>query len=296
VHRIQQTYNFIRQHPLGRRHTLRAVRNWIGWQLRSRLTPGPHIVPFVGATRLAVKRGMHGATGNIYCGLHEFEDMAFVMHLLREDDLFVDVGANVGAYTVLSSGVCRAKSLAIEPAKSAQEALKVNIQLNSLDQEVEIQDCAVGARFGTVSLSQGLDCVNHVLGESENIPYAEVPLRTLDDLLGGAVPTLMKIDVEGYELSVLQGAAKVLAEPGLLAIIVEANGSGRRYGLADSDVTRLLQGNDFSVARYDPLARDVTAKEIVQNTTGNTLFVRDLDQVRIRVRGAPLRSVLGHQL
>jgi hypothetical protein len=42
-------------------------------------------------------------SGNIYAGLHEFGDMAFVLHFLRAGDLFADVGANIGSYTVLAS-------------------------------------------------------------------------------------------------------------------------------------------------------------------------------------------------
>ena len=64
---------------------------------------------------LIANAGMAGATGNIYVGLREFEDMAFLLHLLRPDDLFVDVGANIGSFTVLASGAVGARSLAIEP-------------------------------------------------------------------------------------------------------------------------------------------------------------------------------------
>jgi hypothetical protein len=45
--------------------------------------------------RLAAGREMTRATGNIYCGLHEFADIGFVLHLLRAGDLSVDVGANI---------------------------------------------------------------------------------------------------------------------------------------------------------------------------------------------------------
>ena len=48
---------------------------------------------------------MIGATGNLFCGLHEIEDMGFVLHFLRSDDIFLDVGVNVGTYTVLAAGV-----------------------------------------------------------------------------------------------------------------------------------------------------------------------------------------------
>jgi len=64
--------------------------------------PGPIALPFVGGSVLLAIRGMTGASGNWYCGLAEFEDMALVLHALRPGELFVDIGANVGAYSVLA--------------------------------------------------------------------------------------------------------------------------------------------------------------------------------------------------
>ena len=61
------------------------------------------------------RRGMTGATGNIYCGLDEFADIAFLMHLLRPGDLFVDIGSNIGTFTVLASAVCGSGAIAVEP-------------------------------------------------------------------------------------------------------------------------------------------------------------------------------------
>jgi hypothetical protein len=40
---------------------------------------------------------MTGATQNLYCELHEYNDMAFLLHFLREEDSFADVGANIGS-------------------------------------------------------------------------------------------------------------------------------------------------------------------------------------------------------
>ena len=42
---------------------------------------------WIKGSKLIVRNGMTGATGNIYCGLHEFADMGFVLHLLRPGDL-----------------------------------------------------------------------------------------------------------------------------------------------------------------------------------------------------------------
>lgn len=283
-------------HPLGQRHPLRAFNNWIAWQIRSRILPGPHVVDFVGQTRLQVTRSMHGATGNIYCGLHEFEDMAFAMHLLREGDLFVDVGANIGSYSILASGVCGAETVAIEPSPEAADALQANVDLNGLNDKVHIWRCAVGAQTGTVRLTQGFDCVNRVVDGAGEELSIEVPQQTLDELLNGEPPTLLKIDVEGYEHAVLRGATATVAHPDLLAVIVEANGSGRRYGVGDDAVFRLLEAAGLRRAAYNPLTRRVSTETPHDRTTANVLFVRDLRKVQARVSIAPRRSILGQSL
>ena len=96
---------YVWNHPLNvRGGRLAAIGRVFRWQLASRLLPGPIALPYVGDTWLFATRGMTGATGNWYCGLHEVAEMAFVLHLLRPDDHFVDVGANVGSYTILAGG------------------------------------------------------------------------------------------------------------------------------------------------------------------------------------------------
>ncbi|TMC68336.1 MAG: FkbM family methyltransferase, partial [Chloroflexi bacterium] len=87
----------------------------VRWQFVSRLIAGPIALPFVEGTSLFAMRGMTGATGNWYCGLHEVREMAFVLHLLRAKDHFLDVGANVGSYTVLAGGAVGARVTAVEP-------------------------------------------------------------------------------------------------------------------------------------------------------------------------------------
>ncbi|MCA9257280.1 MAG: hypothetical protein KDA33_16655, partial [Phycisphaerales bacterium] len=130
---LAHTLKFIINHPLNRDRKLAALERFAAWQIRSRLSAGPHEVPFVNSTRLRASRGLYGATGNIYCGLHEFEDMGFVLHLLRKDDLFVDIGSNVGSYTVLASGAVGAHSIAVEPLKATFDHLMNNIRCNKIE-------------------------------------------------------------------------------------------------------------------------------------------------------------------
>jgi predicted RNA methylase len=76
---------------------------------------------------------MKGATANMSIGLSEFADMMLALHFLRKGDLFVDVGANVGSYAVLASGVCRATTWAFEPDPNTVRSLKRNLAINNLN-------------------------------------------------------------------------------------------------------------------------------------------------------------------
>ncbi len=91
-----KTLQFILAHPFNRGRPLQAIAGYFAWQILSRLRDEV-TVDWVGGNKLIVRRGMTGATGNIYCGLHEFRDMSFVLHALRPGDVFVDVGQISGA-------------------------------------------------------------------------------------------------------------------------------------------------------------------------------------------------------
>ena len=120
-------------------------------------------------------------------------------------------------------------------------------------------------------------------------------MRTLDDVVGTTAPTLIKIDVEGYETEVLAGAARTLDNPTLHALILELNGSGQRYGFDENGLRQHLQELGFIACAYQPFARTLTPRPETA-TGGNTLFVRDLEQVKTRLRTAPKFKVLNWEI
>jgi FkbM family methyltransferase len=282
-----RTLKFILRHPLGRRRPLRCVANLVRWQLVSRIRPGPHLIPFVGGAQLWARRGETGITGNIYVGLHEFAEMCFVAHALRPGDLFVDVGANAGSYTVLASAVAGARTIAIEPAPETVERLRANVALNGLEARVRVETCAVGARDGSALFSEGLDTANHVVtADAAETATVDVPLRRLDDILAADRPSLIKLDVEGYEFEALEGAASVLSQPTLRAVVVELS------ELHGEMAAKLLTRQGFEPVDYDPLSRALRPAEAAIGS-GNTLFARDVAHLRTRLARAAKLLVLG---
>jgi len=274
---------YVWRHPLNADARAAALARVVRWQVASRLMKGPVALPFVEGTQLFATRGMTGATGNWYCGLHEVSEMAFLLHLLRENDRFVDVGANIGSYTVLAAGGVGARVTAVEPIPVTFAHLQRNIALNGLDARVQAHCVGLSDSNGTLRFSADLDTVNHVLAADEQRPSVEVPVRTLDELVANNVPTLMKIDVEGHEYPVLTGGQRTLTDPRLLAVIMETNGSGARYGVTDDALTRVMRSCGFAPYGYDPFARGLIEP---RDADGNTVFVRSIDAILERVRTA----------
>ena len=273
---------FLATHALTRRRRLSATARVLRWQITSRIRDEV-IVDWIGGTRFAARRGMTGVTGNIYAGLHEFADMAFVLHFLRAGDLFADVGANIGSYTVLASGVIGCRTVAFEPDPVTAAALERNISLNKIAERVELRISAVGDRDGSARFSIGLDTQNHVLTDADVIGRS-VPMQSLDRALfdSGRVPILIKIDVEGYEGEALRGARALLAAPGLKGVLTENRSPA---------VVEMLKSVGMAEFAYDAFAhRLVSANEVPM---ANALFLRDPDHVANRVSQAHPVRILG---
>jgi FkbM family methyltransferase len=290
-----RTMAFLVRHPLTAKHPLRSLARFATWQLGSRLVPGPIAVPFVGNTRLLVHSGMAGATGNVYAGLHELSQMGFVLHALRPDDLFIDIGANVGVYTVLAGAAVGASCIAFEPLPVTFARLLDNVRLNDLGARVTCHNCALGRAPGSASMTTHLDSMNHVADAGEEGAIT-VPVRRLDDVVDDDRPRVVKIDVEGFEPEVLAGGTRTLASPQTRAIVLELDGSGGRYGSDSDALHREVTAWGFEPVQYDPMSRSVTPIRSDGAPRGTIVYVRDVAEVKARVAAAPRRRVLDAEI
>lgn len=294
---IFRTLKFILNHPLNVNKRTKALKRWFFWQIGSRMVRGSVIVDFVNDSRLIVRPGMAAATLNIYCGLHEFEEMGFLLHYLSKDDLFVDVGANVGTYTILAAAAIGTPTIAFEPIPISFRALEENIRINRIQNIVDLKNIGVGNRCGVATFTSSLDAMNHVVEDSEKLNNTvKCKIDTLDSILGGKIPKLLKIDVEGFELPVIEGAQQVLQNQNMEAIIIELNGSSTKYGSSDKDIYNLLIGHGFTAIRYFPLERKLTLIDGPNKFSQNTLFVRSPATATVMCQGSPVFTVLGHQI
>jgi len=279
--------------PLNRDRKFASVLRFLKWQIGCRLVPGKILVNWIGDAKFIAGLGETGLTGNVYCGLQEFSDMAYVLHALGESDCFVDVGANVGSYTLLASAVAGARAVCFEPVPQTYDRLALNLAINHLQDRVQHFNQGIGDCSGLLRFTTDENCMNHVLAPDETAEHViEVPVVSLDAALT-AMPAMMKIDVEGYETMVLAGAQKTLAHEGFHSLLIELNGSGERYGYDEGKIVDLLADFGFLPYEYEPFQRQLTQLSTKNNTSGNTLFIRDIQRMRDRVQAAPTYRILG---
>ncbi|MFB6190503.1 MAG: FkbM family methyltransferase [Candidatus Nanohaloarchaea archaeon] len=145
--------------------------------------------------------------GNFTSEEHILQDLVAE---LEEDDVFYDVGANVGLYTCFAAQIC--DSFAMEPFPKNVRRLQENLDLNDLD--AGVRECAITDEDGETSFrkdSRGE--AGSGLGSISGSGELEVEACRLSSLVQDKpAPTVVKIDVEGAEMEVLKGGEKVFRE------------------------------------------------------------------------------------
>ena len=147
------------------------------------------------------------------------------------DTVFVDVGANIGYFTVLAGSRIHAggsgRVIAIEPNPECCALIERNLVINWSMSRIELHKIAVGAQSGEVWLSAPTDrAANAHLSFGEEETSSERRFRVAMQPLDAVVPEglsvdILKIDVEGHELSVFHGAHRVITQSPNIKIIME---------------------------------------------------------------------------
>jgi FkbM family methyltransferase len=159
-------------------------------------------------------------------GYYERPLVDWLKQTLRPDDVFWDVGANIGAISLVAAPLCR-RVVAFEPDPRSLERLSRNVSANHLE-NVEIVAGALGVASGMATLYQATGSntgmTSLVPERAEVVGEQAVQVSRADDVIAARpelAPTVMKIDVEGAEHLVLGGAVGLLRSGRLRALVFE---------------------------------------------------------------------------
>jgi len=220
------------------------------------------------------------------------EDTRFLRHYLRNDDTCVDVGANIGQLSLTAATAVGPQGyvLAIEAHPVIYSYLQGNLDLNpALRPRVSAMNLAIGERESVITFSnRSNDDMNRVVKGSQGVQVKMVHL----DKLTATLPRidLLKIDVEGYELFVLQGAEETLKRtPCIMIEYVESNFA--QYGYPGRHVVEHLERLGYTVLGL--IGSDIKRVDPVKLPEGlaNLIVVKDPGQFAERIGNAYSLSI-----
>jgi FkbM family methyltransferase len=272
-------------HPLVRGRLLQTIALTYFWQIWRRTVRRAVVVTLPEGSLLFCPAWSRMAGNYVTVGFDEYRESLFVLDFLKPGDLFVDVGANIGFYSIVAAKH-GARSIAYEPIQRARDAIAESAKLNGLSQSVLISPKALSDTRGTSYFTSGNDNTNSLTGTADGAIAVDV--STLDDELDAA-PALIKIDAEGFDLTVLRGGAGRVLPDDKPAIVVELEGGG----LA---IREWLLAHDYELFNYDPESKTLQpfVARIAPNGTPYHEYAvgvhrERVDDARARLAASPKR-------
>jgi FkbM family methyltransferase len=181
----------------------------------------------------------------LFTGTFEIAELSFVRSSVRPGDIFLDVGANGGIFTVIAAKQVgpHGHVYAFEPGSRELEILRRNITLNNLS-NVTVVPCAVSDRSGQAQFAISRDGALNSMAQTNRSDqqiqqWVTVHTLALDDFVNEFSiqrVDFIKIDIEGAERLALKGAKKTLASNKQVTVLFEAcelNTSGFGYSVQD---------------------------------------------------------------
>lgn len=283
-------------HPTARSHPGRPVARFIGWQLLKRSGMGPITIRAFGGSRLCCPPKSPSSNAVIYYDWPDWAELSLIAAALRPSDSFVDVGANVGVYSALAMSrlAPNGRVMAFEPDPDNVGWLRETFALNGFPLH-DVHQLALGESSGSCSFLSGRGPRSAVASTrapdaSSALDERTLSMARLDEVLPpeSSEPRRLafgKIDVEGFELSVLRGAEGLLARSAPPCWLLETNARSHDYGSSRAEVHALLAGYGYEL--FEVLGDGTTLRPVPEGGPypRNALAVGDRSWLRERVPG-----------
>jgi FkbM family methyltransferase len=173
-------------------------------------------------------------------GVWEPLETEVIGRFLGADALFVDCGANLGWFSIIAAAR-GASVVAFEPFPPNAALLRENISRNGFADKIEMHERALGASPGLarLDLSEDNQSDHRVAVGPTRRRSVDVEVVTLDTMLSGRMPTVMKLDTQGSEVAILRGATAALSASPTLVLEFWPYGL-RRCGASADELLALI--------------------------------------------------------
>ena len=232
-----------------------AVKRSLAWQWRSRTRSDPQDLAVYGGLTLRAYPRSNSASNVIYFTPYfDPDEMEFLSRVLKPGDAFVDCGANIGTYSLLAASIVGSSGnvFSYEPAARTAGRLRENVEINGLAAVIHVRQAAVGAVRGVARITSGSDVSNSIVSANEaGRVTEEIEVVPLDGAEFPSIPSIVKIDVEGYEMEALRGMSALLKEDNRPILLIELTPHLlRRAGTSATEVLAHLSRLGYVLRSY----------------------------------------------
>lgn len=273
---VTSLYNLL-QHPENHLQKFQTVVRIIWWKVNALFFHFPLYYPLTSSLVCICRPESSYASLVVYCHRPEPEVSALIEHFVTSGDVVIDVGANIGAISLLAASKRPKQVFAFEPDSRVYPYLVENIHINKLENVIRTYPIALSNKNGRVTFTHsGTTETSHITHSSE--AGKSVKTQTLDTFFIEQKlkrVQLAKIDVEGAEMMVLQGAKKVLREQRIECLSLELNAGNYQYETSHKEIIDFLQSSGYKILLFSQGKFTKMEDFPSQDETINLIAVKD---------------------
>lgn len=246
-------------HPVNKNNLLKAIWKIVFWKLNQLTLKLPAFVDLGNSIKCICYPDSSYGGMVVYTTYPDYEVTMGIKKNLPGGGIFVDVGANIGFMSLVAATVNNTEIHSFEPSPIAYPRLVENINLNNLGSRVKLNNTLVSSSNKPIYFfDDDRSELSHIVKSHEQgIKIKSTKLDAYCSKNKIKKIDVLKIDVEGAELSVIKGARKMLQTHKIKHIYVELNCASRQYGSTNSEALSYLKSLGY---RYSKIPSDIDNK------------------------------------
>ena len=246
---------FLFQFPYNKKYPFRAIYRFLEWKLIRLLKIENYKKQIWGNKYIYLNFNSLQSMWLMYHYFVDWEEFNLLEKYLKNKMVFFDIGSNIGFYTLWASKFLNNSNTihSFEPDENNYFRLYENLKINNLENLVNINQLAISDKNSLLKFSIGLDGENHILTHS-NHSFINVESVTLDYYCTSKninCIDYLKVDVEGFELTVIKGAKNLLSLKKIKIIQLEINKTISNSNSTIYELINTLKGFGYFLCKYD---------------------------------------------
>lgn len=237
-------------HPLNRKSKIKTLLRLLWWKANQLTFKLPAVVELVPGRKIICYPDSSSGGLIIYKRLFDYEEMTYLLEHLKKESVFIDIGANIGDYSLIASSIITKRTIhTFEPFQSVLMRLKENIALNNIA-NIAVHEEVVSDKDGYEYFDfESESEVNHITYTKTNASSRLkcIKLDTFAKREKLEFIDFLKIDVEGAEMKVLKGAKHLLKEQKIKTMLLELNKNNQVFGTNNLEIINYLRRFGYKI-------------------------------------------------